>query len=246
MDKKRVIKGVMKTTGKYTLKGIGKGLELASRGTIKTVKALVKNRSVQKILTGAGVLAACVAVPTIATSAITVVALKYMLDRGILDNNKSLINEINDVLNVGNKVTNFVGRKVVSPALDTADKGVKKLYLVSRTEKEESDYDDSRVEYTTYEKIKDIKGEILVNTTPVGMYPKTGVSPVQEDVISNFHTLIDIIYNPRIESIPKILETPWIKCDKESYPPYKFEIEMIRNKKFDPNVLENIIDYYKN
>ena len=50
-----------------------------------------------------------------------------MLDRGILDNNKSLINEINDVLNVGNKVTNFVGRKVVSPALDTADKGVKKL-----------------------------------------------------------------------------------------------------------------------
>ena len=111
MDKKRVIKGVMKTTGKYTLKGIGKGLELASRGTIKTVNALVKNRSVQKIL----------------TSAITVVALKYMLDRGILDNNKSLINEINDVLNVGNKVTNFVGRKVFSPALDTADKGVKKL-----------------------------------------------------------------------------------------------------------------------
>ena len=127
MDKKRVIKGVMKTTGKYTLKGIGKGLELASRRTIKTVNALVKNRSVQKILTGAGVLAACVAVPTIATSAITVVALKYMLDRGILDNNKSLINEINDVLNVGNKVTNFVGRKVFSPALDTADKGVKKL-----------------------------------------------------------------------------------------------------------------------
>ena len=28
MDKKRVIRGVMKTTGKYTLKGIGKGLEL--------------------------------------------------------------------------------------------------------------------------------------------------------------------------------------------------------------------------
>lgn len=61
-----------------------------------------------------------------------------------------------------------------------------------------------------------------------------------------FDTLINIIYNPRIESIPKILETPWIKCDNDSFPPYKFEIEMIRNKKFDPNVLENIIDYYKN
>lgn len=127
MDKKHIIKGVMKTTGKYTLKGIGKGVELASRGTIKTVKALSRNRSVQKIITGAGALAACVSVPTIATSALTVVALKYMVDRGILDNNRSLVNEINDILNVGNKITDFVSRKVFSPALDTADKGVKKL-----------------------------------------------------------------------------------------------------------------------
>ena len=78
------------------------------------------------------------------------------------------------------------------------DKGIKKLYLVSRSEKSKSDYDDERVEYTTYEKIKDIKGEILVNTTPVGMYPKVGVTPVGEEIIDNFNTLIDIIYNPRM------------------------------------------------
>lgn len=43
-----------------------------------------------------------------------------------------------------------------------------------------------------------------------------------------FNTLIDIIYNKRLESIPKILETPYI----EENPPYKEEIEMIRNKQF--------------
>lgn len=84
------------------------------------------------------------------------------------------------------------------------DKGIKKLYLVSRNEKSKSDYNDARVEYTTYEKIKNIKGEILVNTTPVGMYPKSGVSPVGEEVVNNFNTLIDIIYNPRMTEFLQI------------------------------------------
>ena len=59
-----------------------------------------------------------------------------------------------------------------------------------------------------------------------------------------FNNLINIIYNKRVESIPKILETPWYTFDKESYPPYKFEIEMIRNKKFNENLEENIKNYY--
>ena len=60
-----------------------------------------------------------------------------------------------------------------------------------------------------------------------------------------FDALINVIYNSRIENIPKILETPWIKTESGSIPPYKFEIEMIKNKKFDPNVIEKIIKYYK-
>lgn len=57
-----------------------------------------------------------------------------------------------------------------------------------------------------------------------------------------FDNLIKIIHNPKLKNIPKILETPYI--DK-IYPPYKFEIEMIRNKKFNNKLKENIIDYYK-
>lgn len=49
-----------------------------------------------------------------------------------------------------------------------------------------------------------------------------------------FDNLINIIYNKRLDNIPKILETPYI--DK-TYPPYKYEIEMIRYKKFNDNLI---------
>ena len=50
-----------------------------------------------------------------------------------------------------------------------------------------------------------------------------------------FDTLINIIYNNRLKNVPKILETPYV--DKK-YAPYKYEIEMIKNKKFDEKLLE--------
>lgn len=50
-----------------------------------------------------------------------------------------------------------------------------------------------------------------------------------------FDNLINIIYNKRLDNIPKILETPYI--DK-TYPPYKYEIEMIRTKKFNKNLID--------
>ena len=52
-----------------------------------------------------------------------------------------------------------------------------------------------------------------------------------------FDTLINIIYNERLGEIPRILETPYV--DK-LYPPYKYEIEMIRNKQFDKDLLDKI------
>lgn len=51
-----------------------------------------------------------------------------------------------------------------------------------------------------------------------------------------FDNLINIIYNSRLENIPKILETPYV----EKKAPYKYEIEMIKNKKFEQNIKEKI------
>lgn len=56
-----------------------------------------------------------------------------------------------------------------------------------------------------------------------------------------FNNLINIIYNKRLENVPKILETPYI--DK-MYQPFKHEIDMIKNKKFNENLFEDVKRYY--
>ena len=59
-----------------------------------------------------------------------------------------------------------------------------------------------------------------------------------------FDNLINVVYNDKLSDIPKILETPYVGENKE-YPPYKFEIEMIRNKKFNDNLVNDIISFYE-
>ncbi len=56
-----------------------------------------------------------------------------------------------------------------------------------------------------------------------------------------FDNLMNVIYNKRLESVPKILETPYI--DRE-YAPYKQEIEMIKKREMNSNLYTDILDYY--
>ena len=60
-----------------------------------------------------------------------------------------------------------------------------------------------------------------------------------------FNNIVSIVYNERIKDVPKILETPYVKDEVLSYPPYKFEIDMIKNESFNDNLYEDIISYYK-
>ena len=64
-----------------------------------------------------------------------------------------------------------------------------------------------------------------------------------------FDSLINIIYNKRLENIPKILETPYISIEDgekdRSYAPYKFEIDMIKSKKFNSNLYSDVRNSYK-
>lgn len=63
-----------------------------------------------------------------------------------------------------------------------------------------------------------------------------------------FENLLKVIYHPLLENIPKILETPYVddKVGKSRvYPPYKLEIDMIRKKEFNENLINDIIDYYE-
>lgn len=59
-----------------------------------------------------------------------------------------------------------------------------------------------------------------------------------------FDTIHKIINLDEFEDVPKILETPYVKDptnEKKSYAPYKFEIEMLKSGKFDPELKEKII-----
>lgn len=58
-----------------------------------------------------------------------------------------------------------------------------------------------------------------------------------------FDALNYIIHHPELADIPKILETPYVGEDKKNKkPPYKFEIAMLRDQQWDPNLLEKIIN----
>ena len=74
------------------------------------------------------------------------------------------------------------------------------ITLVSRSpEKAEqmvsTDVFDVPFEICGYENLT-MTGKALVNTTPVGMYPKDGVSPVSKESLKGCTAVVDIIYNP--------------------------------------------------
>lgn len=64
-----------------------------------------------------------------------------------------------------------------------------------------------------------------------------------------FDALLHVIYHDKLKGIPKILETPYVSKEDTSkermYPPYRFEIEMIRAKEWNPNLIREIRSYYK-
>lgn len=59
-----------------------------------------------------------------------------------------------------------------------------------------------------------------------------------------FDALSYIVHHPDFRHVPKILETPYVPSaanPKKSFPPYKYEIDMLRNGIFRPDLLTNIL-----
>lgn len=63
-----------------------------------------------------------------------------------------------------------------------------RVVTVSRTPK------NGEIEYADAEKLSDAR--ILINTTPVGMFPRPGASPINLDGLTGLEAVIDAIYNP--------------------------------------------------
>lgn len=59
-----------------------------------------------------------------------------------------------------------------------------------------------------------------------------------------FDAINYIVHHPDFLNVPKILETPYVPSPenpKKTFPPYQYEIQMLRNGRFDPDVQSKIL-----
>ncbi len=68
------------------------------------------------------------------------------------------------------------------------DNNAKQIKFISRFKKGKG--------IISYNELNSVVGDIIINTTPVGMYPKIKASPINIDIFKNFKIAIDLIYNP--------------------------------------------------
>lgn len=71
-----------------------------------------------------------------------------------------------------------------------SDNGAKKVYIVSR-----NSATDPRV--ISYDELRGLNDYVIVNTTPVGMYPNVNACAVSDDIIEKSCAVTDLIYNPK-------------------------------------------------
>ena len=106
-------------------------------------------------------------------------------------------------INLKDKEAVVLGTGGASRAVITclADKGCSSIYVVSRFP---SSVDASMLFFLEqekavlcdYKKLSSLQAELLVNTTPVGMFPHNEKMPIESKIIDSFNVVIDIIYNP--------------------------------------------------
>lgn len=88
------------------------------------------------------------------------------------------------------------------------DNKAKSINLVSRNkESAKESFKNFNINVIDYKALEGEKGHCIINTTPVGMYPKIDFLPVDKGIIGNFSFAMDIVYNP--------LETKFLKMAKE-------------------------------
>lgn len=85
--------------------------------------------------------------------------------------------------------------------------GIDEIIFASRNpESVKHLYPDSEI--ITYDNLVNLENvEIIINTTPVGMYPDIDKSPVDKNIISKFNIAVDLIYNP--------IETKFLRISKD-------------------------------
>lgn len=124
------------------------------------------------------------------------------------------------------------------------DQGARSICVVSRSAaNQEGEWD-----YLTYDQLRTQSGDILVNCTPIGMYPNVDASPVDKDVIQSFQVIFDMTYNP--------VETLFLKWAKELGKESTNGLDMLvgqamrsveiwEDRTFTPNQVSQLLAYFR-
>lgn len=84
---------------------------------------------------------------------------------------------------------------------------------------------------------------VLVNTTPVGMYPNVGGSPVELDKLPNLQAVLDVVYNPARTKLILDAEARGIPCESGLYMLVGQAVrasELWTNRKISTETLERV------
>ncbi len=112
-------------------------------------------------------------------------------------------------IDVKNKIAVILGSGGASKSVYhyLNNNGIKEIIFVSRDPKKKKDIYSgvNIIDYTSLKNMANI--DIIINATPLGMYPKMDRSPVDKDILTNCKAAVDLIYNP--------LETEFLKLARE-------------------------------
>ena len=104
----------------------------------------------------------------------------------------------------------FISKSVI---VALHDLGAKEIVVVTRdveSKRRELKNRFRNIEVVSYENI--IGGDIVVNTTPLGMYPNIDSSPLDEEILKRFDIAVDIVYNPKTTKFLQLAKNCSLKC----------------------------------
>ncbi|MBI2559410.1 shikimate dehydrogenase [Candidatus Woesearchaeota archaeon] len=99
-------------------------------------------------------------------------------------------------LNRKNAVILGAGGSARALAYGLSENGANVTILNRTAEKAKSIAEDFECGYGPLKDLKNIKYDILINTTPVGMHPNADISPIPKNLINKGSVVFDIVFNP--------------------------------------------------
>ncbi len=116
------------------------------------------------------------------------------------------------------------------------DRGAGEIYRVSRTGKEDA---------LSYEEIyeKHTDAEIVINTTPAGMFPKTNDSPLDLARFPKLEGVVDVVYNPLRTLLIQQAESLGVKAEGGLYmlvAQAVYAAQFFTGKEYRPEIIDRI------